>query len=231
MKQYFTKFLNLIDDNKLIYLDKSLHKIDKKELSFPYKLNQNEVGIIVNNDIYISYNKKTTYLECMFRSQPDYTQTFFFLNNIKLTDHYAKYFINKTHNVKNCLIIGLCLGTMPNAIFNNKINRIDCVEINSLLCDLYKKFFRISNKIHVYEESGVTFIRKTKKKYDTIFIDIPCQFITSTFMKNIKNLSTGKVFINLIGEEYHKMNIKKIFENFTILNYKVIDENFLYILE
>ncbi len=129
--------------------------------------------------------------------------------------------------MSNCLVIGLCLGTIPNALYNKNINRIDCVEINPLLCNIYKKFFRISKKIHIYQESGVTFVNRTNKLYDAIFIDIPCKFITKSFMHDISRISIGKVYINLIGKECNKMNL---FGDFKVLYYKVIDENFLYIL-
>ena len=230
--EYFTKFLKLIDDKKIIYLDKKLNKINKIKTDFPFELKKYNIGIDVDNSIYIIYNKNTTYLECIFGSDIDYIQTSFFLNNVRKTEHYAKYFINKLKNVNKCLVIGLCLGTIPNALFSNKTERIDCIEINPVLCNLYKKFFKLSNKIHVFEESGVTFVERTKKKYDTIFIDIPCQFITVSFMNNIYRISNkGYIFINLIGKEYHKMNLKKIFEKFEIINSKIIEENFLYILK
>ena len=231
----FTAFTKLIAThiNNIVFINNKLHHVKKYITTYPYHLKKTEILVSINNDIYIVYNTKTTYLECIFASELEYIQTSFYLKNPGITSGYAKYFLQRMHNVKNALILGLCLGNIPNAIYTkHSINRIDCVDINSILCKLYKKFFKLSTKIHVYVDSAVTFIENSNKLYDTILVDIPIEFITQSFMNNIYNIitSNGYVYINLIGSMYNKLNIKKLFNMFNIKYYKVIDENYLYII-
>lgn len=234
------KFKKFVQNKKIIYFDDKLNITTFSKIKYPYKLLNDEILIYVSDKIYIVYNKRIKLVQCIFSSEPEYVQTEIFINNFSRNSGYIKYFSNFIDsrfniNLSNCLILGLCLGNMPNHLiqkYNHKISRIDCVDISNLLCLLYKNFFCISYKIHVYSLAAEEFIEKTKIKYNYIMIDIPCQFITIKFMQYIYNISILNtiIHVNLIGDDCDKINITTLFTNFTILKFNKIHENNLYIL-
>jgi spermidine synthase len=138
-------------------------------------------------------------------------------------------------NTNNCLVIGLCLGNVPNSLIHMYpfIKRIDCVDINELLCKFYKKYLCASPVIHVYSMDGIKFIKSTKHTYSLVFIDIPCSFITKKFMSLINKITAPNsdriIQINIIGDGDCKKINENLFSNFNIKK-KQIDSNLIYIL-
>jgi hypothetical protein len=232
MEYQFGKFTNLINTNQIIMLDNNL-KLINKSTKYPFKLNDGEVLVSLNDKIYLIYNKKTSYIECIFDESLKYIQSGYYLNNLELSDGYVKYIMNKIKNPKNCLVLGLCIGNIPNelSILNKSIKKIDCVEINPLLCKVYNEYFKISSKINIYEESANDFVNKTINKYDSIIVDIPREFITAKFMKKVKSILdfNGSVYVNIYGANHKNIN-KKSFEGFSNINYERVSNNNIYML-
>ena len=137
-------------------------------------------------------------------------------------------------NPLNCLVIGLCLGNVPNSLIQMypSINRIDCVDINDLLCKFYKKYLTASSVIHVYSTGGYQFVKSTKRTYSSVFIDIPCSFITKKFISIINKITSPYpdriIKINVIGNNCKKIN-ENLFSNFTVRK-KLIQSNLIYVL-
>ena len=235
------KFSDFVStNNSIIYSNDFKLKLKTTELSNKqiFEPNKNEIVIELGKSIVIIYNKITTKITCIFYSEPEYIQSEYLLSKpIKFLTPYIKYMVSTVTNPSNCLIIGLCLGNIPNGLvgtFGNKINRIDCVEINSLLCKFYKKYLSISDQIHVYSSSGMDFVKITKKSYSFVSIDIPCKYITKKFM-NLIDIITSKfkdriIVLNIIGEECNHKKLENTFSNFKFISKKKIDLNYIYLL-
>ncbi len=236
------RFVKLAKKGNIIYFDTN-YKIsfpDEDYLNYPYELGENEVIMSFQNNIYIVYDKETTLVECFFDMEPDYVQSEYYLNDFSKNTGYTDYcyqYIKSSPNIllTNCLILGLGIGNIPNLLiqkFNDKINIIDCVDINKILCVIYKLFFNVSNKIKIYNEKAEDFIENTKKIYDYVFIDIPCFIVNKKFMDNIKKIITKKCFIqiNLIGSGIEDIVPEELFNDFTIIESKIIDENNIFFL-
>lgn len=239
----FSKFTNLIKTNQIIFFDTKMNQDYDSKLSLPNSIhpNKNEVIISIdNNNIFIQYNKKTKNVICIFRSELEYIQTEFYLNRINRLFSYELYFIKyfKTILVSehiNCLLLGLGMGHLPNVLinmFNNKIKSIECVEINKSLCSFYEKYFKISSKIKVINNDAKEYVKKCTKKFNCIFIDIPCFILTKTFMLKIYDLvkKDNIICLNLCGSDCLKLNYKNLFENMIIHKQIKLDENNVYIL-
>jgi len=226
------KFYELIKDDKIIVLDNNFRKLNMVS-KYPYKLGNSEVLISFYDNIYLIYNSQHKYVNCYFNEDLRYIQTTLYLENYNLNDGYTKYIINNIDKPENILVLGLCIGNMPNSLVSLKkqIKNIDCVEINPILCKIYNTYFKISDKIKVYEKCAHEYIMETSKKYDTIIIDIPCKFITNKFVSRIKKVlkNSGKVYINLIGKDSNKIT-KKMFEDFNNIIQTKLDNNNLFIL-
>ena len=235
------KFSDFVSTNNYIIYSNDF-KLKLKTIQPPNKQifepNRNEIVIELGKSIAIIYNKITTKITCIFYSEPEYIQSEYILTKpTKFLTPYIKYMVSTVTNPSNCLIIGLCLGNMPNGLigtFGNKINRIDCIEINSLLCKFYKKYLCISDQIHVYSSSGMDFVKTTKKSYSFVSIDIPCKYITKKFM-NLIDIITSKfkdriIVLNIIGEECNINSIKKSISHFKNITFKKISSNIICIL-
>ena len=237
----FSKFKNLIKTNQIIFLD-SMMKINNTDMLLPNIIPSKNLAIISidNSNIFIQYNKKTTNVTCIFCSELEYIQTEFYLNRINKLFSYEVYFIKYFKNILlsdsiNCLLLGLGLGHLPNVLinmFNDKIKTIECVEINKSLCNFYKKYFRISPKIKVIHNDAKKYVQKCNKKFNCIFIDIPCFILTKTFMLKIYELvkNDNIICLNLCGNDCLKLNYKNLFDNTIIHKHIKLDENNIYIL-
>ena len=224
-KSLYSKLIDIID---IRYID----------------INKNEVFLELGSKmiiLYILYNTVTTKITCIFYFDPEYIQSEYILTNpSKYISGYMKPIISQCTNPSNCLVIGLCLGNIPNAlasIYGNKINRIDCVDINNLLCKFYKKFLSISDYIHVYSMTGMEFVKSTNKSYSFVCIDIPCKYITKKFMNLIHNItfkySDRRIVLNIIGDDKECMHDQIInsFEKFVVIKKKQIESNNIYVLK
>jgi hypothetical protein len=245
----FAEFVATRNNTNIIFSnDFKLIKIPQKKSLYSKLIdiididkNKNEVVLELGSQIIILYNIVTTKITCIFLFDPEYVQSEYILTNpSKYISGYMRPIISQCTNPSNCLVIGLCLGNTPNAlasIYGNKINRIDCVDINNLLCKFYKKFLSISDYIHVYSMTGMKFVKSTKRSYSFVCIDIPCKYITKKFMNLIHNItfkySDRRIVLNIIGDEKECAHDQIInsFENFVIIKKKQIESNNIYVLK
>jgi len=252
----FIKWIHVHSNNlskQIITVNEKFESVDDK-CSYPDRIKPGQIILSINDTVYIVYDEKLEYrVMCKFKSSPGYIQSRYHLFSMdKPIMIYLKHYISlldDTKFFKNYLILGLGIGTMPNyfiskfASINSKqpnmqIERIDCVDPNSILTKLYKTFFSISDKIHVYNTTGLDFVSTTQTKYDCVFIDIPCEFVTYELMGWIHLITSKprKVFLNLINKGIEQIDPQVLFDKFTIQNYKKnsyqdpLKSNHLYLL-
>lgn len=236
----FPKFTKLTKLKKSLYLDSNL-KIKNKAIDHTFNLTRNEIIISVENKYYIIYNTKTTKVQCIFKSDINYVQSEFSLNKIGRPSHYIKYSLQTfqifAKNIKDvsCLILGVCLGNLPNAMIYNckNITRIDCVEIDTTLAKIYLKYFKFSRKTHIYNYSALDFVKKINRKYHYVYIDIPCKFITKELLNLITKLLKKHhlIQINYIDYNEKKKNANKLFNKFDYVYEHQIDDNLIYTIK
>jgi hypothetical protein len=234
------KFSDFVSTNKYAAWDYNfkLKHFDFQQDYSGFSPGKNEVFLVLGSKIIIIYNKKTTKITCIFLDRIKYIQTqYYLLKPEKISTSYIKFIVkNLPTNQSNCLVIGLCLGNIPNALISlyPHIKRIDCVDINELLCKFYKKYLSASPDIHVYCMNGYKFLKSTKQTYSSVFIDIPCEFITKQFMelidKNTSQYQDRIIQINIIGGNECKKINENLFLNFSVKNKKQIDSNLIYVL-
>jgi hypothetical protein len=228
------KFKNAVSSHKYVTWDFNFKAL-KPEFSV-FTPGKNYVIVVLDLNTTIIYNNKTSKITCIFLDEIDYIQTeFYLLKPMKIITPYVKFMVTNIPNPSKCLVIGLCLGNVPNALIGlySDINRIDCVDVNKVLCKFYKKYLCVSSSIHVYCMGGYKFVKTTKRTYSTVFIDIPCAFITKRFMGLIDKITKPYpdriIKINVIGENDCKKINENLFSNFTIKS-KQIQSNLIYVL-
>lgn len=96
---------------------------------------------------------------------------------------------------KDVLFVGLGAGAMPKYLNRHypEVN-IDIAEIDPDVVPVAEKFFyfRENEKMKVHVDDGRLFIKRTKKKYDMIFLDayqndyIPFHLTTAEFLREVK---------------------------------------------
>jgi hypothetical protein len=230
------KFKDFVSTNKYASWDYNFKLTDLAETSNIFSLGKNDVILTLGSNITIFYNKKTTKITCIFLDEIEYIQSkYYLLNSKKIIIPYIKFMLTNVPNSSNCLVIGLCLGNIPNSLIElyPSTNRIDCVDISDLLCKFYKKYLCASSLIHVYCMSGYQFVKSTKRSYSSVFIDIPCEFITNRFISLIDKITSPYpdrlIQINVIGKnECQKIN-EKLFSNFNVKK-KQVHYNLIYVL-
>lgn len=216
-------------------------KLIKNSTSSIFVPGLNESVLNLGSNIVIIYNKKSTKISCIFLNEIEYIQSeFYLLKPEKFITPYIKYMIQNIppNSIQsNCLVIGLCLGNVPNSLIHMhpSIKRIDCVDVDSLLCKFYKKYLSASPSIHVYCMGGKQFVKSVvnKRTYSYVFIDIPCSFITKQFIGLIDKITSSHpdriIQINVIGEGACKKINENLFSNFVVRK-KLIDSNLIYVL-
>lgn len=235
------KFENFISTRTHVAWDSNF-KLIKRPGPSTLIPDSNESIIDLGSNIVIIYNKKTSRITCIFLDEAEYIQTeFYLLKPEKFITPYIKFMcgnIRSTQANANCLVIGLCLGNVPNSLvqlYPHGIKRIDCVDVNKLLCKFYKKYLCASPLIHVYCMSGNKFVKSVlnKRNYSAVFIDIPCSFITKQFINLIDKITEGVedriIQINVIGGGACKKINENLFSNFVVKK-KQIQSNLIYLL-
>ena len=132
-----------------------------------------------------------------------YTETEVDLQDLtNLTIQYTRLFMATllfSPEPKNILMIGLGAGAMAQFLqyYYPNIN-IDLVEIDGDVVDIAKQHFALTEtkntKVHI--KDGRVFVKKTKKKYDIVFLDafrgsfVPFHLKTKEFYEEIKKVLT-----------------------------------------
>jgi spermidine synthase len=168
----------------------------------------------IYNHIVVYYSDKDK-LVMGFKSKGTiYNETEIDLSDpIYLTIEYTRLFMSTLFFVpepKSILIIGLGAGAMSNFLQHYyPETSIDMVEIDGEVVKISREYFGMKEskltKVHV--QDGRVFVKRTKKKYDIIFLDafrgsfVPFHLKTKEFYEEIKKKLTpnGIVASNLFG--------------------------------
>ena len=116
---------------------------------------------------------------------------------------------------KDALFIGMGAGVMPRYFHKYYSDtNIDSVEIDPDVYDVAKKYFFYKDEktMKVYIKDGRVFMKKSKKKYDIIFLDayqgghIPFHLTTREFFQVVKKrLKPGGVIVaNILAEDRNR---------------------------
>jgi len=134
---------------------------------------------------------------------------------------------------KDVLFVGLGAGAMPKYLSRYYPDAVvDIVEIDPDMVPVAQKFFffRETGKMKVHIDDGRLFIKRTKKKYDMIFLDayqndyIPFHLTTLEFLREVKSRlkDDGIVASNILSQFRNKffdsmvMTYKKAFPHLVI---------------
>jgi spermidine synthase len=134
----------------------------------------------------------------------------------------------KDRDPKDVLFVGLGAGSMPKYFHKYYLDAtIDNVEIDSDILSVAIKYFYFeeNEKMKVYIDDGRLFIKRSRKKYDMIFLDayqneyIPFHLTTIEFLNDVKSKlkEDGVVVSNLLSEFRNKffdsmlMTYRKVF--------------------
>jgi len=112
---------------------------------------------------------------------------------------------------KNCLVIGLGLGIIPNWYEQQGI-QCDVVDINPAIVDVAEKYFGFKNSGDIFIEDARYFLNSTDRRYDYIVLDVFSGDITPAHLLSIEALGLmrdrlteqGVLAVNLIGSVKHE---------------------------
>jgi spermidine synthase len=166
---------------------------NKKNISF-YKLFQNGT---TQNTIDINGNSLSTYTHIL-----------------NALSHYSE--------KGDTLILGFGGGIVPKELSKRNFN-IDVVEINPATLNIAERFFKYKkNNTNFFFEDARIFVKKCKKKYDLIIVDLffedgsPEHLITVEFYKDLKNClkDEGILISNSIADFSDNLTLNTILSTF-----------------
>ena len=166
---------------------------NKKNISF-YKLFQNGT---TQNTIDINGNSLSTYTHIL-----------------NALSHYSE--------KGDTLILGFGGGIVPKELSKRNFN-IDVVEINPATLNIAEKFFKYKkNNTNFFFEDARIFVKKCKKKYDLIIVDLffedgsPEHLTTVEFYKDLKNClkDEGILISNSIADFSDNLTLNTILSTF-----------------
>jgi len=147
-----------------------------------------------------------------------------FKNNFSYCRLYVDFILKENINKKTILVLGFGLGGIPLELsLDNKINEIDCVDINICMFKLYNTLIQNKpNKLHYYLLDAKEYLKNTSKTYD-IIIDDAFYYNTKEFYdfeSGYNKLNNdGWLLINMHHmsdyEKYESL-LKKLFRNIQI---------------
>jgi spermidine synthase len=115
----------------------------------------------------------------------------------------------------SALFVGLGAGSLPRYLSSYYPKAaIDVVEVDGEVFDVASKFFYFSEteNMKVRVEDGRSFLRKTSRKYDIVFLDayqvraIPYHLSTVEFLEEVRQRLSehGVVVANIVGQEQNR---------------------------
>ncbi len=122
----------------------------------------------------------------------------------------------------NALILGFGGGIVPKELSKIRFD-IDVVEINPATLEIAEKFFKYERKnTNFFFEDARTFVKKCKKKYDLIVVDLffedgaPEHLTTFEFYEDLKNClnNNGILVSNAIADFSSDLTINTILSTF-----------------
>ena len=165
----------------------------------------------------------------IFNSKRDYMQGGISLAEPDklLLEYYRMSFISLAfmeRHPQNALFVGLGAGAMPRYFHRYYPDaEIDVVEIDPDILDVAGKFFffRETPRIKVHLHDGRIFIKRTKTKYDIIFLDayqndyIPFHLTTVEFLREIKKkLNDGGVVVSNVTSPFRNKLFDSMIETY-----------------
>lgn len=142
------------------------------------------------------------------------THSAMFLDGKELVYEYTKYYRLGEHfnpALKKALNIGGGAYSYPKNFLQSFPNAtLDVVEIDPKLTELAKQYFSLedSPNLNIYHEDGRTFLNKSQKKYDAIFLDafgsyysVPYQLTTLETVEKLYEMmeDDGIIIVNIIS--------------------------------
>ncbi len=97
------------------------------------------------------------------------------LNTGRSISHYIDYIIAVASVLplnSEVLLLGLGGGTLANQLEGKLMHKVDAVEFDARIAEVAKRFFSLSNNVHVIIDDARHFIEKTNKKYQLIVFDL-----------------------------------------------------------
>jgi len=122
----------------------------------------------------------------------------------------------------DALILGFGGGIIPKELSKKKFN-VDVVEINPATLKIAQKFFKYKkNNTNFFFEDARTFVKKCKKKYNLIIVDLffedgaPEHLTTFEFYKDLKNClnNDGILLSNAIADFSNDLTVNTILSTF-----------------
>jgi spermidine synthase len=119
------------------------------------------------------------------------------------------------HEPGCALFVGLGAGSLPRYLSSYYPQAaIDVVEVDRDVPEVARRFFyfRETENMKVHVEDGRSFLRRTDRKYDVVFLDayqvsaIPYHLSTVEFLEEVRqSLAEGGVVVaNIVGQEKNK---------------------------
>jgi len=147
---------------------------------------------------------------------------------------------------EDVLFAGLGIGVMPRYLNRyNPQTKMDVVEIDTDIMPIAKEYFyfKENEKLQVHSRDARQFIKRSKKKYDIIFLDayqsdyIPFHLTTVEFLREVKSRlkDNGVVVSNILSPKRNKffdsmiMTYKKVFPYLYIFKGKK-SGNFIFVV-
>jgi spermidine synthase len=137
---------------------------------------------------------------------------------------FVDFILQENINKKTILVLGFGLGGIPLELsLDNKINEIDCVDINMCMFKLYNTLIQNKPKqLHYYLSDATIYLKNTSKTYD-IIIDDAFHYYKKDFYdfeSGYNKLNNdGWLIINIHHmsdyEKYESL-LKKLFKNIQI---------------
>ena len=170
---YFTKSTDLNDNEYLILYEKPSFYGNLKVIGYKPKNSEEETHYILyqngftQNTVAKNGESLNTYIHV--------------LNNLSMSSE-----------IGNALVLGFGAGALPNYLESKKYN-VDVVEIDPLTLSIATEYFNYKKKkSNIFFEDARTFVKKCKKKYDLIVIDlffgdgVPEHLTTKEFYRDVK---------------------------------------------
>lgn len=167
--------------------------------------------------------------------QAGFINTDFYKGNLPYINYFLiPYLINS--KMKNILLVGMGSGKIINDLefLFEDLNRIDVVDLESNIVRIAKDFFNFkeSKKFNFILQDGITYLRKNKRKYDLIIVDvanndgIDIRFLSNEYFELIKkSLKKSGIFVSNMCASPDFENPKNIFFKEYFPTYKTYFKN------
>ena len=197
------------------------------------KILQKEYDDRIGSNVITKYEKPLYYLDFDNVNESKLDEN----NPKKMVCAYTQKMADLCNKTDRILLAGLGGGTIFPAIKPKRKSCLDCVDMSAVVIKQYKKFFYPVLKdsidpnliIHIHNIDLLSYVKNSKKKYNTIMID--CfkvegidESIFNVFDKLPKILEKdGRIIINIHSSRYgeYSANYKKIRKYFNRNLWKV----------